>query len=59
VDKEIRANKRQLRQLVCGLMPTLLGEPGVGPIGAAHLIVAWSHPGRADPKPNSPPVLVA
>jgi transposase len=59
LDKEIRANERQLRQLVSGLMPTLLGEPGVGPISAAHLIVAWSHPAGADPKPNSPPLLVA
>jgi len=24
----------------------LLDEPGVGPIVAAHLIIAWSHPGR-------------
>lgn len=27
-------------------MPELLGEPGLGPISAAHLIVAWSHRGR-------------
>jgi len=46
LDKEIRANERQLQQLVSALMPALLAEPGVGPISAAHLIVAWSHPGR-------------
>ena len=28
------------------MMPTLLAEPGVGPISAAHLLVAWSHRGR-------------
>ena len=31
---------------VCALAPTLLDEPGVGPIVAAQVIVAWSHPGR-------------
>jgi transposase len=46
LDKEIRANERQLHQLVTSLMPALLAEPGVGPVSAAHLIVAWSHPGR-------------
>ena len=45
-DKEIRANERQLHQLVTTLMPALLAEPGVGPVSAAHLIVAWSHHGR-------------
>ena len=28
------------------LAPALLDEPGIGPIVAAQLIVAWSHPGR-------------
>jgi transposase len=31
---------------VRALAPTLLDELGVGPIVAAQLIVAWSHPGR-------------
>jgi transposase len=31
---------------VRALAPTLLDEPGVGPIVAAQLIVAWSHRGR-------------
>jgi len=26
--------------------PTLLGEPGVGPVVAAQLLVSWSHRGR-------------
>jgi len=46
LDKEIRANERQLRDLVEAVMPVLLDEPGVGPVSAAHLLVAWSHPGR-------------
>jgi transposase len=31
---------------VCALAPTLLDEPGIGPIVAAQVIIAWSHPGR-------------
>ena len=31
---------------VRALAPVLLDEPGVGPIVAAQLIIAWSHPGR-------------
>jgi transposase len=31
---------------VRALAPGLLDEPGVGPIVAAQLLVAWSHPGR-------------
>jgi len=31
---------------VRALAPQLLHEPGVGPIVAAQLIIAWSHPGR-------------
>ena len=31
---------------VRALAPTLLDEPGVGPIVAAQLLVAWSHRGR-------------
>jgi transposase len=32
--------------LVRALAPQLLAEPGVGPIVAAQLLVAWSHRGR-------------
>ena len=31
---------------VRALAPQLLDEPGVGPIVAAQVIIAWSHPGR-------------
>jgi transposase len=40
----------ELEQEILGhvraLAPRLLDEPGVGPIVAAQLLVAWSHPGR-------------
>jgi transposase len=45
-DRELRANKAQLRQLVARIMPALLDQPGVGPMSAAQLLVSWSHPGR-------------
>jgi transposase len=38
--------EREILALVRALAPTLLDEPGVGPIVAAQLIVAWSHHGR-------------
>jgi transposase len=38
--------ERELLGHVQALAPALLDEPGVGPIVAAQLLVAWSHPGR-------------
>jgi len=38
--------ERELLGHLRALAPALLDEPGVGPIVAAQLIVAWSHPGR-------------
>jgi transposase len=45
-DKELRANKDRLRQIVTQVMPVLLDQPGVGPMSAAQLLVSWSHKGR-------------
>jgi transposase len=45
-DRELRASKAQLRQLVAQAMPALPGQPGIGPMSAAQLLVSWSHPGR-------------
>lgn len=45
-DRELRASNAQLRQLVTQIMPTLPGQPGIGPMSAAQLLVSWSHPGR-------------
>ena len=36
----------ELRQLVMVMAPALLGQPGIGPISAAQLVISWSHPGR-------------
>jgi transposase len=36
----------ELRQLVMAVAPALLTEPGIGPIGAAQLLISWSHAGR-------------
>ena len=38
--------EREILAQVRALAPALLDEPGVGPIVAAQLIVAWSHRGR-------------
>jgi transposase len=38
--------EREILTHVRALAPVLLDEPGVGPIVAAQLIVAWSHHGR-------------
>jgi transposase len=38
--------EQEILAQVRALAPALLDEPGVGPIVAAQLIVAWSHPGR-------------
>lgn len=42
----LRANNRQLRALATTLMPHLLTIYGVGPVTAATILTAWSHPGR-------------
>ena len=46
LDQHITANLRQLRRLIHAWMPTLLDQPGVGPVTAATLLITWSHPGR-------------
>ena len=38
--------ERELLGHVLALAPALLDEPGIGPVVAAQLIVAWSHRGR-------------
>jgi transposase len=38
--------EREILEHAHALAPALLAEPGVGPIVAAQLIVAWSHRGR-------------
>src|SRR5262245_58518929 len=38
--------KREIQDLVERLAPTLLDEPGVGPVAAAQVLISWSHRGR-------------
>src|SRR4051794_1686829 len=43
---EERELSQEIEALVQQLAPALLAEPGVGPISAAQILIAWSHPGR-------------
>jgi transposase len=43
---EAKTLERELRALVATMAPVLLGQPGVGPITAAQLLISWSPPGR-------------
>jgi transposase len=43
---EARDLTREISQLVAWTAPALLDEPGVGPISAARILIAWSHHGR-------------
>ncbi len=45
-NRQLKANRRQLRDLVADLAPGLLDRRGVGPVCAAQAIVSFSHPGR-------------
>jgi transposase len=44
--REARILEAEIHQLVERLAPTLIAEHGVGPISAAQIVIAWSHPGR-------------
>lgn len=46
LNKEADMWEQQLRRLIMQWRPELLDRVGVGPISAAHLLCAWSHPGR-------------
>jgi transposase len=46
LSSEARQLTREITQLVSSTAPTLLNEPGVGPISAARILIAWSHRGR-------------
>jgi hypothetical protein len=43
---ETAHHERAIRQIVCSWRPDLLEVSGVGPIVAAVVLTAWSHPGR-------------
>jgi transposase len=44
--QDARQLEAELRQLVMGMAPALLAQPGIGPINAAQLLISWSHSGR-------------
>lgn len=46
LDVEVDANEQALLELVDDTHPSLLDLLGVGPISAAVVLAAWSHPGR-------------
>jgi transposase len=37
---------KELAALARAMAPTLLDQPGVGPVTAAQVLISWSHPGR-------------
>jgi len=42
----LKANRRQLQELVDNIAPGLTDRRGLGPVSAAQVIVSYSHPGR-------------
>jgi transposase len=45
-ERELKANLKQLREIIDTLAPGLLTKYGDGPVSAAQAIVSFSHPGR-------------
>ena len=43
---EIAELQTPIAKLVEAVAPQLLDQPGIGPITAAQIYIAWSHPGR-------------
>ena len=52
--KALKANRRELRELVEQIAPGLTARPGIGPISAAQAVVSFSHPGRVRNDAHSP-----
>ncbi|MGH3350553.1 MAG: IS110 family transposase [Nocardioides sp.] len=46
LDAQISENTDQIKALVHDQAPVLLDQPGIGPVTAAIILTAWSHPGR-------------
>lgn len=46
LEAEAAAHEKAIRTIVASWRPDLLELPGVGPINAATVLTAWSHPGR-------------
>src|SRR5215217_265651 len=43
---EASNHEKAIRAIVATWQPDLLDQPGIGPINAAVVLTAWSHPGR-------------
>ncbi len=43
---DLATNKRGINDLIADSAPELLTLPGIGPVVAAAVLIAWSHPGR-------------
>lgn len=46
LDAELAQNEKTIHQLTAAVVPDLLDTTGIGPITAANVLIAWSHPGR-------------
>lgn len=46
LEAEANDHETQIALLVKAIAPTLLDESGIGPLTAAEILCAWSHPGR-------------
>jgi transposase len=44
--RDLAANMAELRRFTAAEVPELLNLPGVGPVVAGTILLAWSHPGR-------------
>jgi transposase len=44
--RQLRCLRAQILDLVETLAPAMTGQPGIGPISAAQLLLTFSHPGR-------------
>ena len=44
--RDLAANMAELRRFTAAEVPELLDLPGVGPVVAGTILLAWSHPGR-------------
>lgn len=52
--READEHKERIEHLVRQMAPRLFDQPGVGPITAAIVLCAWSHPGGSATRPPSP-----
>lgn len=46
LDTEAHRHEASINELVMAWRPDLLGQVGIGPVVAATILCAWSHPGR-------------